>query len=284
MDKQTQLLGQFLEISIPTSDIIESLGFYKLLGFHELLVGEVWKHRYAVVSDGVLCIGLHERKFDRPALTFVHHDLARQSRSMTDHGFHFEYLKINPDIFNEVGFYDRDGHLVTMIEARTFSPAQEIFDDSVCGTWFEITLPVREVMRAAQFWAPLAPELLRLREEPTTHMRFNAGGMSLGLSESIALSGPSLCFRCHDKDRVWTSIAQHGFKFKEFPGFEGAMMSLKAPEGTMLYLFGEDFLGELIVVAVGDDADQEEFAKRKNKKSGAGKKPKKKTKKKTKKK
>lgn len=257
MVTQNQLLGRFLEFSVHTPDIIESLGFYKLLGFQELTAGEVWKHKFAVVSDGVLNIGLHHGKYDRSAVTFVHHDLARQARSMSDHGLEFEYMRISPDVFNELGFVDRDNNLITMVEARTFSPADEYLDNSICGAWFEITLPVRDAMSAAQFWAPLAPELLRLREEPTTHMRFNAGGVSLGLSESIALNGPSLCFRCDDKDRVWTSIAQHGFKFKEFPGYEGALMSLEAPEGTMLYLFDEDFLGELIVVAEGEDAEQE---------------------------
>ena len=258
MNEENNLLGRFLEFSIRTSDIIESLGFYKLLGFQELEVGEVWSHKYAVVSDGDLNIGLHDGKYDGPALTFVHHNVARQARSMSDHGFNFRYMKISPDVFNELCFADRDKNLVAMIEARTFSPADEYMDDSICGNWFEISLPVRDTMRAAQFWAPLAPEILRLREEPTTHMRFNAAGMSLGLSESIALNGPSLCFRCDDKERVWTTIAQHGFKFKEFPGFEGSFMSLTAPEGTVLYLFKEDFLGELIEVAEGEEAEEEE--------------------------
>ncbi len=258
MSEENNLLGRFLEFSIQTSNVIESLGFYKLLGFQELEVGEVWTHKYAVVSDGVLNIGLHDGKFDGTALTFVHHDLARQARSMSDHGFNFRYLKVDQDVFNELGFLDRDKNFVAMIEARTFSPADEYTDDSICGGWFEISLPVRDAMRAAQFWAPLAPELLRLREEPTTHMRFNAADMSLGLSESIALNGPSLCFRCDDKDAVWTAIAQHGFKFKEFPGFEGAFMALTAPEGTVLYLFKEDFLGELYEVAEGDEAEEEE--------------------------
>ena len=257
MSEENNLLGRFLEFSVQTSNVIESLGFYKLLGFQELEVGEVWTHKYAVVSDGVLNIGLHDGKFDGPALTFVHHDLARQARSMSDHGFNFRYLKVDQDVFNELGFLDRDENFVAMIEARTFSPADEYTDDSICGGWFEISLPVRDAMRAAQFWAPLAPELLRLREEPTTHMRFNAADMSLGLSESIALNGPSLCFRCDDKDAVWTAIAQHGFQFKEFPGFEGAFMALTAPEGTVLYLFKEDFLGELYEVAEGDEAEEE---------------------------
>ncbi len=79
LNEQDHLLGRFLEFSIQTPNIIESLGFYKLLGFQELQVGEVWSHKYAVVSDGVLNIGLHDGKFDSPALTFVHQDVARQA-------------------------------------------------------------------------------------------------------------------------------------------------------------------------------------------------------------
>ncbi len=252
MSEPDHLLGRFLEFSIHTPDIIESLGFYKLLGFQELEIGEVWSHKYAVVSDGELNIGLHDGKFEGSALTFVHQDLARQARSMTDHGFDFRYLKVDNDVFNELGFLDRDKNMITMIEARTFSPADEDSDHSLCGGCFEISLPVKDAVRAARFWAPLAPELLRLREEPTTHMRFNAAEMSLGLSESIALDGPSLCFRCADKDAVWTAIARYGFTFKELPGFEGAFMALQAPEGTMLYLFKEDFLGEMYEVAETD--------------------------------
>jgi hypothetical protein len=112
-------------------------------------------------------------------------------------------------------------------------------------------------MKAARFWAPLAPEVLRVREEPTTHMRFNAAGLPLGLSESIALEAPSLCFRCDDKDAIWIALARHGFEHKEFPGFEGAFMVLTAPEGTNLFLFDEDFLGELYEVEETDEVSAE---------------------------
>lgn len=247
------MLGRFLEFGVATPQILESLGFYKSLGFHELQIGDVWPHRYTVVSDGELCIGLHDFEFDGPALTFVHHEVAKEARSMTDHGFDFRYLKIDDDSFNELGFVDSDGHLITMLEARTFSKPHEDMNNSLCGRWFETTLPVRDALRAGRFWAPLAPELLRMREEPTTHMRFNAAGMPLGLSESIALDGPSLCFRCDNREAVWIALAKHGFTHKEYPGFEGAFMSITAPEGTTLYFFDEDFLGELCEVAETDE-------------------------------
>ena len=35
-----------------------------------------------------------------------------------------------------------------------------------------------------------------------------------------------------------------GMEFEKFPGFEGAFVGIRAPEGTMLYAFEEDFLGE----------------------------------------
>ncbi|MDZ7644257.1 MAG: hypothetical protein U5K76_08670 [Woeseiaceae bacterium] len=238
------MLGQWLEVSVQCDDVLESLAFYKALGFRELQTGDAWAHRYAVISDGDLSIGLHDRTFDSPALTFVQPDLGRHARSMADHGFDFSFLKLDEDHFNELGFVDTEGNNIVMIEARTCSPPPDDIGDSLCGTFFELTLPARDTLHAARFWAPLAPHVERLREEPTTHMRFDAGGMALGLSESIALDRPSLCFKCHDPERLAATVERHGFRWQKYPGFEGAHGVLQAPEGTRLYVFDEDFLGE----------------------------------------
>ena len=53
------MLGRFLEISLHTPDIQESLEFYESLGFAQASVGEIWPHPYAVVTDGRLFLGLH---------------------------------------------------------------------------------------------------------------------------------------------------------------------------------------------------------------------------------
>jgi hypothetical protein len=249
-------IGRFLELGVQTPDILESLHFYKSLGFTELECADVYPHKYAVVSDGELCIGLHDNEFDSPAITYVQPDLAKHARSMTDHGFDFTFLNLNEDAFNTLGFRDRDNHAVTMVEARTFHMREEAENDSLCGSWFELTLPVRDTLRAAQFWAPIAPALLQMREEPTVHMRFDATGVALGLSESIALQGPSLCFRCQDRETLLALLDQRGFDYEKFPGFEGAFAAIRAPEGTTLFVFEEDFLGEAYEVdESGDPSD-----------------------------
>ena len=175
---------------------------------------------------------------------------------MTDHGFDFRLIRLDEDVFNMLGFRDRDKHTITMVEARTYNMSEDAENDSLCGSWFELTLPVRDTVRAAQFWAPIAPTLLEVREEPTMHMRFDATGVPLGLSESIALAGPSLCFRCHDRETLMAQLDLHGFHYEKFPGFEGAFAAIRAPEGTILYAVDEDFLGEAYEVdESGDPAD-----------------------------
>lgn len=238
------MLGNWLELSVHAPDVLSSLQFYKALGFHELETGDVRSHRYAVVSDGNICIGLHDRELEQATLTFVRQEVARHALSMSDAGYQFSFVRVDEDVFNELGFEDRDGHLISMIEARTFTAPGDDLDDSRCGRFFELTLPVRDVVQAGFFWAPLAPVVLELREEPTMHMRFDAGGMALGLSESIALNGAALCFRCESKEALESCIEQHALRSQKFPGYEGAMRVIEAPEGTRLYVFDEDFLGE----------------------------------------
>lgn len=237
-------VGRFLEFSVRTPDILESLNFYKTLGFVELEISDVWPHKYAVVSDGEINIGLHDRDFESPCVTFVKQGIAKHARSMTDHGFEFSYMQLGEEAFNELRFPDRDGHMLMMLEARTFNVSEEAFRDTHCGSWFELTLPVKDALHAAQFWAPIAQTLLEMREEPTTHMRFEAEGVPLGLSESIAVEAPSLCFKCNDRHELMGILEQNNLSFKKFPGFEGAFVAIKAPEGTTLFVFEEDFLGE----------------------------------------
>ena len=249
-------IGQFLEFSVRTPDVLESLRFYTSLGFTELECADVYRHKYAVVSDGELNIGLHDAEFDAPAITFVQADLARHARSMTDHGYEFDFARLHEDVFNQLRFKDRDGHSIRMVEARTFHMNEDAENDSLCGGLLELSLPVRDTVRAAQFWAPIAPNVLEMREEPTTHMRFDVTGVALGLSESIALEAPSLCFRCPDRATLMAVLEQRGITYEKYPGFEGAFAALRAPEGTALYLFDEDFLGESYEVdESGDPAD-----------------------------
>jgi hypothetical protein len=48
-------------------------------------------------------------------------------------------------------------------------------------------------------------------------------------------------------------LEQQGMRYEKFPGFEGAFVAVTAPEGTTLFAFEEDFLGEAYEVDESGD-------------------------------
>ena len=77
------MIGRFLEISVQTPDIQESMAFYTGLGFALAHPGETWSHPYTVMTDGRLFIGLHQYEFQSPSLTYVRTELAEHLKRGT---------------------------------------------------------------------------------------------------------------------------------------------------------------------------------------------------------
>lgn len=113
--------GRFLEVSLPTPDILASLGFYRALGFTEIPVNDIRPHHYAAVTDGRLVLGLHGGGYEEPALTFVLRDLARIVPALAAGGTALAFQQLGDDRFNEAGFHMPDGQLIALVEAPTFS-------------------------------------------------------------------------------------------------------------------------------------------------------------------
>jgi hypothetical protein len=80
------LLGQFLELSVPTEDVPTSLAFYRAPGFTEVPVADIRPWSHAAVTDGQVLIGLHGGGLEQPALSFVRPGLAAHINALADAG------------------------------------------------------------------------------------------------------------------------------------------------------------------------------------------------------
>ncbi|KPK59178.1 MAG: hypothetical protein AMJ59_11950, partial [Gammaproteobacteria bacterium SG8_31] len=78
------MLGRFLEISIHCPAVRESLEFYQRLGLQLAVTNDIWRHQYAVVTDGKVALGLHAYEFPSPSLTWIHPGLATYLPSLAD--------------------------------------------------------------------------------------------------------------------------------------------------------------------------------------------------------
>jgi catechol 2,3-dioxygenase-like lactoylglutathione lyase family enzyme len=234
------MLGRFLEISLHTPEIRESLEFYEALGFVQAPVGETWPYPYAVVTDGRLFLGLHGAVVRSPALTFVLPDLAHGIEWLKRRGVRFDQERVGEDVFNQATFTDPAGQCINLLEARTFSPPLlDLVNASTCGYFVEFGMPVKDAAACRDFWEPLGfvameEELLPFARTPLTSDLLN-----LGLYRTRALRHPTLTFEDRDMRERLGRLRERGLKLSdEMPDCldENENAVLQAPEGTRLLL------------------------------------------------
>jgi catechol 2,3-dioxygenase-like lactoylglutathione lyase family enzyme len=237
------VLGRFLEYSIPTADIRVSLDFYTNLGFSQAEVGETWPHPYAVVTDGRIHLGLHRLPEAAPALTFVKSDLLRHLEALEQVGVRFEFRRLGNDVFNELGWLDPSGHLIRMVEARTFSPLKRAATEmSLCGYFAEIALPSSGTPFAKEYWEKLGFVGMDEFEAPLPHVSCTSDSIDIGLYEAAHLPLPTLVFETGDVREAVKRLADAGVSpSPQLPRAlrDRSAVLLTAPEGTPILLMPE---------------------------------------------
>jgi catechol 2,3-dioxygenase-like lactoylglutathione lyase family enzyme len=234
------MFGRFLEISVYTPEIRESLAFYESLGFVQTRVGEAFKHPYAVVTDGRLFLGLHGQPVPSPALTFVMPRLMHGIDQLEQLGIEFEDLKLGHEVFNRASFRDPSGQCVNVFEARTFSPPQfDIQPVTTCGYFTEFGLPAREQGPMRVFWEALGFVAWEEEMEPFARTAITSDHLNLSLYRSRAFRQPLLTFEDRDMRERLARLKERGFQLSdEMPDSldESCNAILVAPEGTRLLL------------------------------------------------
>ncbi|HSN71574.1 MAG TPA: hypothetical protein VLT59_08685 [Steroidobacteraceae bacterium] len=234
------MLGRFLEISVYAPDVVESLAFYESLGFVQAMTGDTWTHPYAVVTDGRLFLGLHQYRFPSPSLTWVQPDLERHLEPLRQLGVRFEFERLGADVFNEAGFTDPHGQIVTLLEARTFSPPDlSPGYSSACGDFAEYALPARSFDAGREFWESLGFVALLDEDSPFPRLTLASDHLNVALYRTRALRGPVLAFEASDMGQRIEQLRERGHRLgDEMPDGldERRNATLTAPEGTQLLL------------------------------------------------
>jgi catechol 2,3-dioxygenase-like lactoylglutathione lyase family enzyme len=234
------VLGRFLEFSLATPDIRASLDFYTRLGFSQAEVGEAWTHPYAVVTDGRICLGLHQAAIPAPSLTFVKPGLLKHLEALEELGLEFEFRHLGNDVFNEVGWIDPTGQLVRLIEARTFSPSKRIVTDtSQCGYFLEIALPTPNLESSKAYWERFGFVGMDEPDDRLPHVSCTSDYIDLGLYDPAHMRRSTLRFEVDDVAGTLARLADIGIPpAAEIPPAlrQTPAAVLIAPEGTPILL------------------------------------------------
>jgi catechol 2,3-dioxygenase-like lactoylglutathione lyase family enzyme len=225
------LLGQFLELSVPSEDVPASLAFYRALGFTEVPVADIRPWFHAAVTDGQVIIGLHGGGLEQPALCFVRTELERHLPALTDAGLEPAFARLGEDQFHEAGAMAPDDLLLLLVEAPTVSTA--MLDESpptLIGRSSEISLRCRDPEEALAFWTRAG--FLAVSGDEPDGMLVATDGLTLGLRGSVRSRDPVLRFEPRDVGAVMLALEASGVRRRRTA--EGEIVL--APEGTALLL------------------------------------------------
>lgn len=239
------MLGQFHEISITTTDIRASVEFYEALGFRHARTGDTWPHPYGVLTDGRVVLGLHQYRFPSPSLTCVRPGIAAAIPEFEALGITLAFAKTGEHCFNEIGFRDPGGTMVTVLEAPTWfgGSVGPGAGASLCG-WFEsLSLPATDFEASARFWERLGYVALEEREAPWLRQPLTGSGLELALHRPRTLDRPLLVFSVDDLPDRLARLRERGIAVSaDLPrGLDPATHALiESPEGTPLLIAGAD--------------------------------------------
>ncbi|NBU24109.1 MAG: hypothetical protein EBS39_00495 [Gammaproteobacteria bacterium] len=196
-DADTLPLGVFHEVSISVQDLAASAAFYEGLGWRRLPVRAVWPHPYAALSDGSTVLGLHQYRFPSPSVTCVHADVGAALAEHRDAGMVIAFAKTGPDCFNEFGFRDPHGHMVTLLEAPTHDgPAPAPPGPSQRPVASFLSLPASDIGLALRFWQLLGaretdgPRLASPADWPCRHLE--AAGLPMAVHPASLFGHPAI--------------------------------------------------------------------------------------------
>lgn len=222
--------GRFLELSLPTSDIRQSMDFYRRLGFSELPVGDIRRYHYGVVTDGRIAIGLHAGGIEEPALSFVHEDVAATVPPMMSAEDTLTFTRLGEEAFHEIGMRTPDDQLLIMMEARTFSRADlTSLPRPVIGHMTEISLGCRNQGPSIAFWTGAGMTTSQdMEENDDEPVELLAPGLRLGLHPDLKPGELRLNFRHDSPDEMLPALEKAGIPVRQSAGRH----YLQSPEGV----------------------------------------------------
>jgi len=229
------IFGRFLEFSIPTQDIRESLKFYRTLGFSELSVGDIRRYHYGAVTDSRIAIGLHAGGIEEPALSFVKTDVASYLQRVVPKNEKLFFSRLGDDMFHEIGVHTPDGHLLIMMEARTFSRVRLTdLPAPTTGPSLEISLGCRDIDDSTRYWTDAG---FMANHDTVAGMNIDCAellspGLRLGLRTDLPTGLAALRFAPDDPGRVVESLERHNMPVKKRYDY----YRVTTPEGIYLDL------------------------------------------------
>lgn len=265
-------LGNRAEISLSVTNLSVSLTFYDKLGFIRVDGGEK-PYPWAVVSDGRFHLGLHQRAFVSPTLSyFALHMLSERMIRLTKLGVGLDSIqKVQPNRGLQIS--ERLGMLKHVIAEFESPEGQrvllaDIYSDTETApngrkffakydNFGELSLKTKDVNAVVTYWKQLGFECIAEGHQPYSWAVVSDGLVRLGLHQTPKLTRPTITYFAPDMAKRLKRLRKHGVKFVvEHKDKKGRRVGavIESPDGQQFFFF----IGEAKAQSNRQDTSKEE--------------------------
>ena len=203
-------------------------------------VGEAWPHPYAVVTDGRICIGLHQ-EFTAPSPHLCQAGLASASGCSRKTWVAFRVSPSRQRCVQRARLARPFGSSDTAGRGPHFQPEQTLHatDTSLCGYFLEIALPAAKRDAAKEFWEKFGFVGMEEPDAVLPHVSCTSDSVDIGLYEPAHVLTAHAAIRCRRRRRY----ALRGWPKRDIADRSSTATAaaascrvLTAPEGTPILL------------------------------------------------
>ena len=200
----------FSSSRIATHDIAASVQFYERLGFAQLLTGDAWPHRYGVLGDGRIHLGLHECSMPSPALTFVLPQLGAHVARLRPAQLEPELTRLGDEELHQLraarpGRTCRDAAR----GAHLFAAAPAAQSANRCAAISpHLSLPQTRLRAARDFWERAGFVALPEQDQPYAHLPLTSDQLDLAFHRRALLRCAAAGVRMRGPQRARHSLGR----------------------------------------------------------------------------
>lgn len=227
-------LGETVEISLSVQSIADNRTFLEQLGFKCVGENPDPANRAAVLTDGVIHIGLYERAFPTPTITYYAPDMPARITNLRDAGI---------TIGDDNTLADPNGQRIHLFHFSEKMTPPTGTSTARMGTFGEFTIPTSDVKKSAAFWQKYGfTQTSGHDSDPYPYAVMNDGLLTIGLHQTDTIPRQHITYFAPDMiDRIAALLADGIEAAWQETNAQGQInrVSLRAPGGQLFYLFEE---------------------------------------------
>jgi len=232
-------LGDYVQISLSTKDLDQSLSFYKKLGFKEIDERRNGTVPWALLSDGMFMFMISQHDFPSPTLIYYGENSDKRIQILQSRGVSFDTIFYDPKGNTTAITTDPNLLNITIINFNTNKlPAPSGNSYCILGQFKEVIIPTDNLENSINFWQKAGFSKKDMGGTSYLNVTLTDGLIKIGLHQNKKYINFAFSYFTENIDEVINRLQEIDITKKVESTDDGRITGvfLKSPDNQLFYI------------------------------------------------